>query len=129
MVLAEQLSALSAIDLAIGRVQSFFAERLRTNIIRPRLLPMRPRHHLVRVNPWRFRGSYWGRGADSRWNCRSRRNIVRFKHLQALQLLIEDREGLELLGLDHLGLEPILDFILFDFFEVLVGIVEMSRED
>lgn len=129
MVLTEQLSTLSAIDLAICRIQPFSAERLRAHIIRSRLLPMRPRHHLVRVNPWRLEGSCWGRGADSREDCRSGRNIIRFEHIQPLQLLIKDCEGLELLGLDHLGLEPIFDLVLFDFFEVLVGIVKVSRED
>jgi len=129
MVLAEELSALSAIDLAIGRVQSFPAHRLRTDIIRPGSLPMRPRYHLVRVNLRRLRGFCWGRGADTWKRYRRRRSIVRFKHIQALQLLVEYGERLELLGLDHLGLEPVLDFILFDLLEVFMGIIKVSKEN
>ena len=53
-------------------------------------------------------------------------SIVGFKNIKALEFLIEDRKGLKSLGFHHLRLEPILDFILFNLFEVLVIIVEMS---
>lgn len=53
-------------------------------------------------------------------------STVRFEDVETSKLLIQDRERLELLCLFDLLLEPILDFILLHFFEVLVVVVEMS---
>lgn len=57
---------------------------------------------------------------------RGRGRAVGFEDVEALQLLVQDGEGLELLGLDHLLLEPVLDLILLFFDQVLVVVVEMS---
>ena len=52
--------------------------------------------------------------------------VVRFENIEALKLLVENRQWLEFLRLDHLRLEPILDLVLFYLFKVLVIVVEMS---
>ena len=38
--------------------------------------------------------------------------VVRLEDVEALELLVQDGQRLELLGLMHLRLEPVLDFIL-----------------
>ena len=53
-------------------------------------------------------------------------SIVGLKDIEALELLVKDGEGLELFGLVHLGLEPVLDLILLLHDKVLVCIVEVS---
>ena len=52
--------------------------------------------------------------------------IIGLEDVNALQLLIEHSQWLELLCLDHLFLEPIFDLVLFFFFNFFVYIVEMS---
>jgi hypothetical protein len=54
------------------------------------------------------------------------RSVVGFEYVKAFQLLVQHCQRLELLGLLHLRLEPVLDFILLFFDEVLVVVVEMS---
>jgi hypothetical protein len=54
------------------------------------------------------------------------RGVVGFEDVEALELLVQDGEGLELLRLLHLRLEPVLDLILLFDDEVLVVIVEVS---
>jgi hypothetical protein len=58
-----------------------------------------------------------------RWGCRG---IVGFEDIEALELLVQDGEGLELLRLLHLRLKPVLDLILLFDDEVLVVVVEVS---
>ena len=55
-------------------------------------------------------------------------SIIRFEDIKALELLIEDRQWLEPLSLNHLALEPVFDFILFQLFKIFVVIVEVSRQ-
>ena len=54
------------------------------------------------------------------------RCIVGLEDVEALELLVENSEGLKFFGLDHLLLEPILDLILLDLFEVFVVVIEVS---
>jgi hypothetical protein len=60
------------------------------------------------------------------WGRRRRRGVVGFEDVEAFEFLIEDCQGLELLCLLHLRLEPVLDFILLLLDEILVVVVEMS---
>jgi hypothetical protein len=57
---------------------------------------------------------------------RRRGGVVGFEDVEAFQLLVQYCKGLELLGLFHLRLEPVLDLILLFLDEVLVVVVEMS---
>ena len=57
---------------------------------------------------------------------RSRHGIIRFKHIKPLEFLVEQCERLEALRFCELSLEPVFYFVLFDFFEVLVYVVEVS---
>lgn len=59
---------------------------------------------------------------------RSRPVIVGFEHLEPSQLLIEDRERLELLRFCHLLLEPSLDLVLFHLFQIGVIIIDVSAK-
>ena len=54
------------------------------------------------------------------------RCIVGFKDIEALEFLVYDCKWLEFLRFDHLLVKPILNFILFDLWQFLMGIVEMS---
>lgn len=58
---------------------------------------------------------------------RGRRGIVGFEDVESFELLVQDGEGLELLRLVHLRLEPVLDLILLLDYQVLVVVVEMSN--
>lgn len=66
----------------------------------------------------------WGVGDG-----RGHGGVVRLEHIEALEFLVEDSEGLEFLGLVHLLLEPSLDLVLLLDDEVLVGVVKMSGVD
>jgi hypothetical protein len=57
---------------------------------------------------------------------RRRGGVVGFEDVEAFQLLVQHCKRLELLGLFHLRLEPVLDLILLFLDEVLVVVVEMS---
>lgn len=52
--------------------------------------------------------------------------VIRFKDIKPFELLIEDRQRLEFLRLDHLGFKPVFHLILPFVLEVLVGIVKVS---
>ena len=52
-------------------------------------------------------------------------SLVGLEYIQTLQFLIENREWLKFLCLDNLTLEPILDLILSNFFQVLMRIVKV----
>lgn len=54
--------------------------------------------------------------------------IITFEDVETFELLIEDSKGLEAFCLDHLSLEPCFHFILLLFLNVLVKIVQMSKE-
>lgn len=54
------------------------------------------------------------------------RGVVRLEDIEAFEFLVEDGEGLKLLGLVHLRLEPILDLVLLLDNQVLVRVVEVS---
>jgi hypothetical protein len=84
---------------------------------------------LLRISPnWGRLVVYVGggviRGVGGR--LRRRRGVVGFEDVEAFELLVQNGEWLELLCLLHLRLEPVLDFILLLFDEVLVVVVEMS---
>ena len=64
-----------------------------------------------------------GSGRGARWDGRG---LIGFEDIEASELLIDDREGLEALGFEDLFVEPCLDFVLLKFREFLVGIVEVS---
>lgn len=51
---------------------------------------------------------------------------VGLEDVEAAQFLVDDREWLEFLGLEHLLVEPCLDFVLLHFRQLLVGIVNVS---
>ena len=125
MLLAEQLSAFSAIDLPIRSIQSVAAHGLGANIIRAMPLPMRPCNNIVWVYA-RWLGRPDAAGRRSWRDCRRWSNFVGFKNIKTLELLIQNRERLEFLCFYHLRSEPIFNLILSDFFEVFVHIVEMS---
>jgi hypothetical protein len=57
---------------------------------------------------------------------RRRGGVVGLEDVEALELLVQDGERLELLCLLHLRLEPVLDLILLFLDEVLVVVVEVS---
>ena len=61
-----------------------------------------------------------------RWR---RWRAVRFEDVKPLEFLVQYGERLEFLRLDHLLLEPILDFVLLFFDEILVIIVKMAGRD
>jgi hypothetical protein len=58
---------------------------------------------------------------------RRARYLIRFEDIQILEFLIEDGQRLKALGFDHLGLEPILDFILLDLLQIFVVVVQMPN--
>lgn len=122
MLIAEKLSTLSAINVSICRAKSLPTGRIRAAVVGPMSLPVVTFDDFI----WIGRCSLLGRGAGG--EIRRSRRLVWLENVQALKLLIQNRQRLELLGLDHLGFEPILDFILLYFFEILVIIVEMSIE-
>jgi hypothetical protein len=86
------------------------------------------RDFLIRISAdgGRFGG---GRAAGGMRRGRRRRGVVGLEDVEALQLLVEDGEGLELLRLGHLHLEPRLDLVLLLLDQVLVVVVEVSVED
>ena len=83
-------------------------------------LPVCSSYHLVWVRPCTL-----GYGRVRHWRSRARR-LIGFEDIEPLELLIEDRQWLELLRFDHLCLEPILDFILLHLLQTLVVIVKVS---
>lgn len=54
------------------------------------------------------------------------RVVIGFEDIQAFQFLVEDCQRLELLRLDHLCLEPSLNFVLLYFLYILVLVVDVS---
>lgn len=141
--LTEEPAALSAVDSLLAASQGHlrarnrsFAGGIRTGISIAQALPVRAGDFLLRVSAdggWLTCGMSgdgaaggvgdWGRRG------RGRGGIIRLEDIEALELLVEDGEGLELLGLVHLLLEPGLDLVLLLDDEVLVGVVEMSGGD
>lgn len=65
------------------------------------------------------------KGRRRRWRCRG---AIRFEDIKSSELLIQYCKWLELFCFLHLLFEPILDFILLHFFQVLVVIVEVSGD-
>lgn len=57
---------------------------------------------------------------DGNW-----RRIVRFEDIQSFELLIDDCKRLKFLRFNDLLVEPGLDFILFDSWQLLVVVVEV----
>ena len=53
--------------------------------------------------------------------------VVRLKDIKTFQFLIENRKRLKALGFDHLGLEPVFDFVLALILKIPVGIIEVSK--
>lgn len=120
MLIAEQLSALPAIDIAVRRAKPLPTSRIRATIVGPMSLPVVAFNDFI----WIWWGSLLrcslGNEIGRAWS------IIRLENIQTLELLVQNRQRLEFFGFDHLGLEPILDFILLDFFEVFVIVVKMS---
>ena len=56
---------------------------------------------------------------------RRRGTTVVVEDVQAFELLVEDSQRLKALRLDHLCLEPVFGFILFDLFQIFVRIVKV----
>jgi hypothetical protein len=75
---------------------------------------------------WLVDGMGGGVAGGVRGRLRGRGGVVGFEDVEALELLVQDGEGLELLRLLHLRLEPVLDLILLFDDEVLVVVVEVS---
>ena len=120
MLIAEQLSTLSAVDVAIRRAKSLPTCRIRATIIGTVSLPMITFNDFI----WIWWRSLLGCSAGD--ETRRTWRIVRLENIQALELLVKHRQGLEFLGFDHLGLEPILDFVLFHLLQILMIVVKMS---
>ena len=83
-------------------------------------LPMRPSHDLIWI--WRSRLRC---GGTTRMYRRRRGTTIVVEDIQAFEFLVEDSQRLKALRLDHLCLEPIFGFILFDLLQVLVRIVKV----
>lgn len=75
-------------------------------------------------------GGSMGGGAGGRVGgvVRGMGGVVGLEDIEAFKFLVEDGEGLELLGLVHLRLEPILDLVLLFDNQVLVRVVEVSSD-
>jgi hypothetical protein len=133
MVLAEELSAASAVDSRVVPSQRHLsadgpsAHRVGTHVAVAWPLPVCSCDFLLGVSAdWRwFVRRSGGRRMGKRGRCGG---VVGFEDVEALELLVQDCEGLELLCLFHLLLEPVLDLILLLLDEVLVVIVEMSGD-
>lgn len=133
MVLAKQLPAAPAVHGRIVPAQGHLgADRPRTEWIGTNIavgwpLPMMAGDVLFRISSdvdgllrrcRAVRVGAWGRGG----------RIVGFEHVEALELLVQDCQWLELLRLLHLQLEPVLDLVLLLLDQVLVVVVEMAVE-
>lgn len=121
MFIAEKPSTLSTINLSIGLDKPFPTRWLRTAIVRPRFLPVFPSNDFIWIGLRRFRG---GRGCRS---TRRPRGLIRLKYIQPFEFLIEHSQWLKSFSLDHLSFEPVFDFVLFDYFQIFVIIVEVSE--
>lgn len=51
--------------------------------------------------------------------------MIRLKNVQTLEFLVQDSQGLELLRLEHLLLEPVFDLILLFFFDLFMCIIQV----
>lgn len=120
MLVAKQLPALPAIDIAIRRTKPLPTSRIRATIVGPMSLPVVAFDDFI----WIWGGSLLGCSAGDKvgraWS------IIRLENIQILEFLVQNRQRLESLGFDHLRLKPILDFVLLYFFEVFVIVVKMS---
>ena len=130
MLFAEQFTTLPTIDSSIRSVQPFPTHRLGASIVRPWSLPVIFGDNVIRNDPGRF----WRSHGCRSWRCCRRgtglcNDFVRLENIKTFQLLIEDCKGLKFFGLDHLRLEPVLNLILLDLFQVFVVIVEMPLAD
>jgi hypothetical protein len=130
MLFTEQLPTFPTINTAIRSVKPFSTHGLGTGIIVTMSLPVLSCNNLVRV--WLSRRRFGrrsrldGYGADGKALV-----VIRFKDIKSFEFLIEDRQRLELLRLDHLGFKPVFHFILPFVLEVLVDIVKVPgiRQD
>lgn len=131
MLLAEQLAALAAVDAAVGRVEALPARRLQADIVRSTGLPVLLRHDFIRIG----RSGVLLDGitiVTSRLPARACRGgggeevLVGLEDVEPLELLVQDGQRLEALGLLHLRPEPGLDLILAVVLEVLVRVVKVS---
>ena len=85
---------------------------------------MRSRNNIVGVE-----GELGKRGRSSRrlghWRGGG---LVGFEDVKATKLLVDEGQGLELLGLEHLLVEPGLDLVLLDLGQFLVVVVDVAVE-
>ena len=81
---------------------------------------MGPSHNLIWI--W---GSRLGCRGAIRLYRRRRWTTVVVEYIQAFEFLVEDSQRLKALRLDHLCLEPVFGFILFDLFQMFVRIVKV----
>ena len=123
MFLTEQFSTLPAVHTPVRACQSLPTLGLRAHIIWSASLPVFSGDYLIRIQLDRFSG-----GLTGHWSARRRSFIVRFKDIETLEFLIEHCKRLELLCFDHLRLEPVLDFILPYFLQILMSVVEMPAQ-
>src|SRR2546421_10651615 len=119
MLVAKKLSAMSTIDNSIRRRKPLPAHRFGASVIWSRSLPMLLADNLVRVyggRSWSRRGRGHGRvritAASSRAGCRRGDLVVGLEDIESFELLIQHRERLKLLRLEHLCFEPVLNLIL-----------------
>lgn len=142
VLIAEQLPAVAAVDVAVCGAQSFAAERVGAGVVARGALPVGLGNGVIGINDSRVgrrrsgSGSRGRRGMARRYSSgvdsRGRRarevdNAIRFKDIEAFELLVENGERLELLGLFDLLFKPVLDFVLFGFLEILVVVVQVSK--
>jgi hypothetical protein len=78
---------------------------------------------LFRDRSWRLTADI---GSSISWLKRCSCIVIRLEGLESLQLLVDQCERLKFARLRHLLHEPRLCFILFDFFEIGVIVVDVS---
>lgn len=122
MFVTKQLSTFPAIYASIGRRKPLPTRWLRASVVDSMSLPMGAGYDLVWIGWYDVRS---GSSGSKIWRLRS---IFGIKYIQAFEFLVENGQRLEPFGLDHLCLEPVLSFDLFDLLKVLVSIVQMSVE-
>lgn len=139
MLFAEQSTALPAVDSGLTSAESHWrggngagAEGVRADIAVCGSLPVRAGNVLVWVSAdgGGLVDGDMGGGAGGRVGgvVGGVRGVVRLEDIEAFEFLVEDGEGLKLLGLVHLRLEPILDLVLLLDNQVLVRVVEVSSD-
>ena len=120
MLIAEQFSTMPAVHATTHRVQPLATCWIAALVFWASALPVCFRNDLFGILQsrlgYRVDGPYDGGWLDFIW----------LKYFQPFELLIEDSQRLEPLRLSHLSFEPIFDFVLLDFLEVLVIVIQVA---